>query len=214
MMSKNIEYYPSVIVIRDMDPYAFRTSQDVFRVLKQMRIGIVSYIEMQYEDTPQRERIPYAVVHFERWNTAMTREMRNYFENGKSIDIIAFGQRAYMVDYIQRNFLQKQKEDEERRIRRQREEEARRLRKQEEEARRLRKQREEERRLRKQRQDEEERRNREAAEKFEMENQYINDMPLFNDLEIDYGDEETQFFKFNRKTGNMDYKGRQYIVYV
>jgi len=193
MMSKSIEYYPSVIVIRDMDPYAFRTSQDVFRVLKQMRIGIVSYIEMQYEDTPQRERIPYAVVHFERWNTAMTRDMRNYFENGKSIDIIAFGQRAYMVDYIQRNFLQKQKEDEERRLRRQREEEARRLRKQREE---------------------EERRNREAAEQFEMENQYINDMPLFNDLEIDYGDEETQFFKFNRKTGNMDYKGRQYIVYV
>jgi hypothetical protein len=38
-------------------------------------------------------------------------------------------------------------------------------------------------------------------------------VPVINDLEIEYGDEETKFFKFNRKTGKMDYKGRQYTVY-
>jgi hypothetical protein len=123
--------------------------------------------------------------------------MRKQFETGCSVDIPYVGHRAYMVDYPQRRIL-KQKEEEKRRIRKQKEQ------KKEEEERRIRKQKEEE---------EQQRLNREEAERFEMDNQYINDVPLMNDLEIEYWDEETKFFKFNLKKGKMDYKGRQYTVY-
>ena len=193
-MSKPFEYYPTEIVIKDIDPYAFQTSDDLFHALKRMRIGIISEISMFYERIDREKRLN-AVVMFERWNTANTRDLRKQFETGCSVDIQSVGHRAYMVDYPQRRIL-KQKEEEKRRIRKQ---------KKEEEERRIRKQKEEE--------EEQQRLNREEAERFEMDNQYINDVPLMNDLEIEYGDEETKFFKFNRKTGKMDYKGRQYTVY-
>jgi hypothetical protein len=193
-MSKPFEYYPTEIVIKDIDPYAFKTTDDLFHALKRMRIGIISEISM-YDERIYREKRLNAVVLFERWNTANTRDMRKQFETGCSVDIQSVGRRAYMVDYPQRRIL-KQKEEEERRIRKQ---------KKEEEERRIRKQKEEK--------EEQQRLNREEAERFEMDNQYINDVPLMNDLEIEYGDEETKFFKFNRKTGKMDYKGRQYTVY-
>jgi len=199
MNVKKSEYYPSEIVIKDIDPDLCATPDALFQVLKYMRIGIIYNLDMQWI----RGQNPYAIVQFEKWNTATTREMRGQFEKGLDVPVNFpyLGSRAYMVDYIQRNRLH----EEERRLRKQKEEEERRLRKQkEEEERRLRKQKEEEeRRLRKQK---------EEVERFEKE--YINDAPIENDLEIDYGDEETLFFKFNRKTGNMDYKGRQYIVYV
>jgi len=168
---------------------------------------------MLYERTEYGDQ-PYAIVQFDRWNKSATTEMRSHLENGKSVDILALGQRAYMVDYQMRNFLKEQEEKERRRIRKQREEEKRLKKQKEDEERRIRKQREEER-LKKQREEEQQRRNREAAEMFEMENnKYINDAPILNELEIDYGDEETKFFKFNTKTGNMDYKGRQYVIYT
>jgi len=196
MLNEKREYYPREVVVRDIDPYAFKTSQDVFHALKQMRIGIISYVELDYEVTRDGEQ-SYARVHFEKWNMGATRHIRDQLEDGRSVDISPLGRRASMVDYQRRQFLREQKEKEERRIRKEQKE------KKEEERRRIRKQREEE-----------ERRNREAAEMFELENQYINDSPMINDLEINYGDEETKFFKFNCKTGNMDYTGRQYIVYV
>jgi hypothetical protein len=202
MMIKNSEYYPREVIVKDIDPYAFKTSQDVFHALKQMHIGIISYVELDYEVT-QWGRSHYARILFDRWNTPTTRYMRKDLEDGKSVDISPLGRRAYMIDYQRRQVIREQKEKEERRIRKQKEEE-RRIRKQKEE---------EERRIRKQR-EEEQRRNKEAAEMFEMENQYINDAQVVNDLEIDYGDEETKFYKFNRKTGEMDYMGKQYIVYV
>ena len=190
MNVKKSEYYPSEIVIKGIDPDLCATPEALFQVLKHMRIGIIFHLDMQWI----RGQNPYAIVQFEKWNTATTREMRSKFEKG--LDVPAnfpyLGSRAYMVDYIQRNRLH----EEARRLRKQKEEEERRLRKQKEE---------EERRLR----------NLEEAERFEKEfYQYINDAPIENGLTIDYGDEETLFFKFNRKTGNMDYKGRQYIVYV
>jgi hypothetical protein len=194
MMSKTYEYYPTEIVIKDIDPYAFKTTNDLFHALKRMRIGIISEISM-YDERIDREKRLNAVVLFEKWDTANTRNMRKQFETGCSVDIPSVGHRAYMVDYPQRRIL-KQKEEEKRRIRKQ---------KKEEEERRIRKQKEEK--------EEQQRLNREEAERFEMDNQYINDVPLMNDLEIEYGDEETKFFKFNRKTGKMDYKGRQYTVY-
>jgi len=228
MMSKTYEYYPTEIVIKDIDPYAFKTTDDLFHALKRMRIGIISKISM-YDERIDREKRLNAVVLFEKWDTANTRNMRKDFETGCSVDIPSVGHRAYMVDYPQRRFLKQKKEEEEekRRIRKQKkeeEEQRRRIRKQkeeEEEKRRIRKQKKEEeeqrRRIRKQKEKEEkeeqQRLNREEAERFEMDNQYVNDMQVMNDLEIEYGDEETKFFKFNRKTGKMDYKGRQYTVY-
>jgi len=197
MMSKTYEYYPTEIVIKDIDPYAFKTTDDLFHALKRMRIGIISEISM-YDERIDREKRLNAVVMFERWNTANTRKMRKDFEIGCSVDIPSVGHRAYMVDYPQRRFLKQKKEEEERRIRKQKEEE---------ERRRIRKQKE------KEEEEEQQRLNREEAERFEMDNQYINDVSVINDLEIEYGDEETKFFKFNRKTGKMDYKGRQYTVY-
>jgi len=187
MMSKPFEYYPTEIVIKDIDPYAFQTSDDLFHALKRMRIGIISEISM-YDERIDREKRLNAVVMFERWNTANTRKMRKDFEIGCSVDIQSVGRRAYMVDYPQRRFLKQKKEEEE-------------------ERRRIRKQKE------KEEEEEQQRLNREEAERFEMDNQYINDVSVINDLEIEYGDEETKFFKFNRKTGKMDYKGRQYTVY-
>jgi len=197
MMSKTYEYYPTEIVIKDIDPYAFKTTDDLFHALKRMRIGIISELSM-YDERIDREKRLNAVVLFERWNTANTRDMRKQFETGCSVDIPSVGRRAYMVDYPQRRFLKQKKEEEEekRRIRKQKEEE---------ERRRIRKQKEEK--------EEQQRLNREEAERFEMDNQYVNDVSVMNDLEIEYGDEETKFFKFNRKTGKMDYKGRQYTVY-
>ena len=197
-MSKTYEYYPTEIVIKDIDPYAFKTTDDLFHALKRMRIGIISEISM-YDERIDREKRLNAVVLFDKWDTANTRNMRKDFETGCSVNIPSVGHRAYMVDYPQRRFL-KQKEQKE-------EEEKRRIRKQKKE--------EEERRIRKQKEEEEEqqRLNREEAERFEMDNQYVNDVSVINDLEIEYGDEETKFFKFNRKTGKMDYKGRQYTVY-
>ena len=189
-MIKNSEYYPREVIVKDIDPYAFKTSQDVFHALKQMHIGIISYVELDYEVT-QWGRCHYARILFDRWNTPTTRYMRKDLEDGKSVDISPLGRCAYMIDYQRRQVIREQKEKEERRIR---------------------KQKEEERRIRKQR--EGERRNKEAAEMFEMENQYMNDAEIVNDLEIDYGDEETKYYKFNRKTGKMDYMGRQYVVYV
>jgi len=197
------EYYPRVVVVKDIDPYTFKTSQDVFHVLKQMRIGIISYVELDYEVTCQGEQT-YARVHFEKWNKTTTMKIRDQLENGKSVDILSLGYRAYMVDYQRLDFIRK---EEEQRIRKQREEEKR-LKKQKEEERRIRKQKEEEERH------EQQRRNREAAEMFEMENKYVNDASIINDLDINYGDEETLFFKFNTKTGNIDYKGRQYVIYT
>lgn len=198
MMSKTYEYYPTEIVIKDIDPYAFKTTDDLFHALKRMRIGIISKISM-YDERIDREKRLNAVVLFEKWDTANTRNMRKQFETGCSVDIPSVGHRAYMVDYPQRRFLKQKKEEEEekRRIRKQKKEEERR--------RRIRKQKEEK--------EEQQRLNREEAERFEMDNQYVNDMQVMNDLEIEYGDEETKFFKFNRKTGKMDYKGRQYTVY-
>ena len=189
MMSKTYEYYPTEIVIKDIDPYAFKTTDDLFHALKRMRIGIISEISM-YDERIDREKRLNAVVLFEKWDTANTRNMRKDFETGCTVDIPSVGRRDYMVDYPQRRFL-KQKEQKEQ--------------KEEEERQRIRKQKEEE--------EEQQRLNREEAERFEMENQYVNNVPVINDLEIEYGDEETKFFKFNRKTGKMDYKGRQYTVY-
>ena len=48
-MSKTYEYYPTEIVIKDIDPYAFKTTDDLFHALKRMRIGIISEISMFYE---------------------------------------------------------------------------------------------------------------------------------------------------------------------
>jgi hypothetical protein len=206
MNVKKSEYYPTEILIKDIDPDLGHTPDSLFQALKHMRIGIISNVDMAWE----RGQYPYAIVQFEKWNTATTREMRSKFEKG--LDVPAnfpyLGHRAFMVDYQQRNRLQNQKQEKERRLK----EEEYRLRKQLEEEYRLKKQKkeEDERRLK----EEESRRNREEAKRFEKECEYINDDPITNDLEIDYGDEETLFFKFNKKTGNMDYKGRQYIVYV
>jgi len=186
MMNANkSEYYPSEIVVKDIDPDLRHTPESLFQVLKRMRIGIISYVDMDCD----RGKYPYATIHFEKWNAATTGEMRSQFEKGLEVEpnVPYLGKRAYMVDYKRRHFIRK-KEEEQRRQKRE----------------------EEEQRRRKKREEEEQRRQKEEEEERL---QYINDASIDNDLEIDYGDEEVKFFKFNKKTGKMDYKGRQYTIY-
>jgi len=194
MNVKKSEYYPSEIVIKDIDPDLRHTPDSLFQVLKRMRIGIISRVDIECN----RGQYPYATIHFEKWNAATTGEMRSQFEKGLDVEanFPYLGRRAYMVDYKQRYFL-REKEEEERRARA-----------------RIQKKEEAERRRQRQQEEEERRRQRQQEEEEEERIVYINDYAdIENYLEIDYGDEEVKFFKFNKKTGKMDYKGRQYTIY-